>query len=616
MVYHGPSAGCKACRTRRVRCDQGKPSCNNCIRRRTVCPGYADVFDGAHRSQNKVVIRKLERRNAAREADSAGSTPSSDGSLGISPTTPTSSNDSAATKPRGPLQWINYSATQEERGEDHDRPLQLEKARPARLSEKDPRATQVSIPDSLKQSPEEASINFFFRYYTGTVYDPQLHHAFALLWQPLYLKSSVNSPLRLATAAVTVNITMMWSFQGCDARPARKLFTKAIAATREAINNPTEQDMNELLTTILIFDLYDSLILHYVRNSPTSYGKHKDGSLALVKHRGLSNYTSYVGRALTNATRNGLIDYSLSHRIPMPAGSEEIFSHPALCESRAARLDLITTETINTQARLWALRRDVSSTMTSAQRREAFEDIVANAIRIDELLMAWKRSAPSRDWLPLFVSREEVPPSIVTAGFYGTKCAVWADLSEAEIYNLHASRRLFTLQMIRQSLADEPSLLADPKYRAYLAKANGAVQSLVDCVCETVPFHLGDTVVPTNPIYSSEIAFPCKIVTDSSTGERHSTPDLEGTEFKMRAAASGGWMIFSHLVDIYRLAEPEDDAEPIVLRDGQLEWVKGQIKRLQITFLYCDPLWFQRTSSRHIRATAPATATTQGTTPT
>jgi hypothetical protein len=145
--------------------------------------------------------------------------------------------------------------------------------------------------------------------------------------------------------------------------------------------------------------------------------------------------------------------------------------------------------------------------------------------------------------------------------------------------------------MIRQSLADEPTLLADPKYRAYLAKANGAVQSLVDCICETVPFHLGDTVVPTNPIYSSEVALPCKIVTDPSTGETRSVPDLEGSDFRMRAAASGGWMVFAHLVDIYRLAEPEDDAEPIVLRDGQLDWIKGQIKRLQTTFLYCDPLW-------------------------
>ncbi|ETI22792.1 hypothetical protein G647_06868 [Cladophialophora carrionii CBS 160.54] len=592
MVYHGPSAGCKACRMRRVKCDQGKPSCNNCIRRRTVCPGYGDVFDGAHRNQNKVVIRKVKKQNVAEEADPASSTPGSDLTAEISPgTTSTASNDSATTKPQGPLQWIIYSATPEERGGSHGKALQLGKSRPARSSETEQTVPLLSIPESLKQSPEDASINFFFRFYTGTIYDPHLHHSFALLWQPLYLRSSANSPLRLATAAVTVNITMMWSFQGCDARPARKLFTEAIAATREAINNPTEKNMDELLMTILIFDLYDSLVLHYVRNAPTKYGKHKDGALALVKHRGLSNYASIVGRALTNATRHNFLDYSLSHRIPMPAGSEEIFSHPAIGESRAAQLDVLTIETVNTQARLWALRRDASSTMTRAQRRKAYEDIIADAIRIDELFMTWKRAITSPDWLPLFVSREEVPPSILTAGFYGTKCAVWKDLAAAEVYNLHASRRISVLQMIRQSLADEPTLLAEANYRAYLAKANAAVQSLVDCICETVPFHLGDTVVPTNPMYSSGVAMPSKTVTDPSTGETRRIPDLEGSDFKMRAAASGGWMIFSHLVDIYRLAEPEDDAESIVLRDGQLEWVKGQIKRLQTTFLYCDPLW-------------------------
>jgi hypothetical protein len=333
------------------------------------------------------------------------------------------------------------------------------------------------------------------------------------------------------------------------------------------------------------------LVLHYVQNAPSTYGKHKDGAMALVKHRGQLNYASRIGQALANSTRHAFLDYSLSKRIPMPTGSDEIFARLSMRDSKTSQLDMLALDLISTQARLWTLRREKKLCASSRQRRQALEEIIADAIRIDELFMAWKRGITSRDWLPLYVTREEVAPSILTAGFYGTRCAVWVDLVFAEIFNWHASRRVSTLQMIRQALADEPSLLADLKYRAYLAKANATIQSLVDAVLETVPSHLGDTVTPRVPIYSSEISVPYKIISDPLTGETRSIPDLEGSDFKMRAAASGGWMIFAHLVDIYRLAEPEDDAEPIILRDGQLDWIKGQVKRLQKTFLYCDPVW-------------------------
>ena len=149
---------------------------------------------------------------------------------------------------------------------------------------------------------------------------------------------------------------------------------------------------------------------------------------------------------------------------------------------------------------------------------------------------------------------------------------------------------MYTLQIIRQCFADEPSLLFEPRNQAFLAKANATIQSLVDFTLETVPFHIGDTVVPTNPMYSEEIDFPCAFVTSPQTGLTEQIPDFSGV-YKDRAAASGGWTIFPHLVDIYRLAEPEKDAVPMVLRDGQLEWIKGQVKRLQTIFLFCDPVW-------------------------
>ena len=53
-------------------------------------------------------------------------------------------------------------------------------------------------------------------------------------------------------------------------------------------------------------------------------------------------------------------------------------------------------------------------------------------------------------------------------------------------------------------------------------------------------------------------------------------------------------MLFPQLVTVWRFAEPEDDAVAIVLREGQLEWIKGQVRRLQRVFLFSEPVLFKR----------------------
>ncbi|OAP60251.1 hypothetical protein AYL99_05253 [Fonsecaea erecta] len=541
-------------------------------------------------SNGGVVVRRVEKQNAARDAETCQGTPSSEASPDFTSTVTGTTARSSIVKAQGPLQWVIYSAAGEEDLEDGDNSQRLERVSPSVSSDSRCDDTRLTIAESIKPDPQNASINFFFRYYTGTIYDSQLHNSFALLWQPMYLKSSENSPLRLATAAVTVNVAMMWNFRGCDARPARQLFTKALEATRKAIGDPAQSNKDELLMTILVFDLYDALVLHYVPG-PLTYGKHKNGAVALLKHRGHVNYLTEVGQGLTSATRHALINHALSLRTRIPAESVQLFTHPSMSGRFGSQLDVLGIQIADTQNRLWSLRRQDGSVQGSGQRRKAFEEIIADVIRIDDLLMAWKRTIPNPDWLPQFVFREDVASSIINAGFYGSKCAVWKDLTYADVFNLYATRRIYTLQMIRQSLADEPSLLADSRYRAILAKANSTIQTLVDAVLETIPAHLGDTVVPTNPIYCSGVAFPFKIIRDAITGELRSIPDLEGSDFRMRASSSGAWMIFPYLLDLYRFAEPEDDAAPIILREGQLEWLKAQIKRLQTTFLYCDPVW-------------------------
>ncbi|KAK8028279.1 hypothetical protein PG991_005335 [Apiospora marii] len=54
------SRGCFKCRQRRVRCDQGRPSCQRCIKRNEVCEGYRDEATLIFRHETLKVMRHAQ----------------------------------------------------------------------------------------------------------------------------------------------------------------------------------------------------------------------------------------------------------------------------------------------------------------------------------------------------------------------------------------------------------------------------------------------------------------------------------------------------------------------------------------------------------------------------
>ena len=574
-------------------CDRTQPSCTKCIRRRETCPGYGDTFDGAHRSQNQIVRRKNKRHNVRKGTECADldEKKSIDGdTLELVPTTSDISKAPNSSK-RSP-RWIVYSTPRGQSCSDPDVAKSPTDLSPSVILEIDFNASANSVPFALKQNVQDNSICFFFRHYTGRAFDPQARNGFNQIWQPMYQQALAQSSLRLATAAVTVNITMMWCLQGCNSQPARNLFTKAVAAAREALYDPVQSSTDEILMTILIFDLYEALVLHYAPG-PVDLGKHKYGALAIIEHRGSANLATSQGRTLLGAVRHSLLPYLLSLRKPFPEQSDDLFDHPLLNETNASNLDQVSVQLSRVQSRLWTLRLESRSKRSRVERRACYEEIIAEALQIEQLLLSWEARITESDWLPEYCPRDSVMKSIQDAGFYGNRCSVWVDLEFGGLWLLFFIRYLFTLQIVRQCFADEDSLLNDPEQQALLCRVNEMVQDLVDNICETVPFHLGDKISPTNPLYSTKINFPYILKDDGRAGRSRRVPSLRSNHQK-RAGASGGWILFPQLVNLWRFAEPEDDAVPIILRDGQLDWIKGQVKRLQKTFLFCEPVWFKR----------------------
>ncbi|EAW07117.1 Zn(II)2Cys6 transcription factor [Aspergillus clavatus NRRL 1] len=63
MVYRGkPSPGCASCRARRIKCDQRRPSCSQCLRVGRQCTGYRDLNAlRLHDQSDEVASKSIQR---------------------------------------------------------------------------------------------------------------------------------------------------------------------------------------------------------------------------------------------------------------------------------------------------------------------------------------------------------------------------------------------------------------------------------------------------------------------------------------------------------------------------------------------------------------------------
>ena len=121
------------------------------------------------------------------------------------------------------------------------------------------------------------------------------------------------------------------------------------------------------------------------------------------------------------------------------------------------------------------------------------------------------------------------------------------------------------------------------------------IQSLVDAVCASVPFHLGNRVGPSPIDMSNGIEYPHL----HHDADNYQMPppnamgyavDLSMEEHVRIAAAKGGWYLLDPLDTIleetvFSMTEDINADSPPLLREGQREWVARQLQRTRSMYL-------------------------------
>ena len=176
-----------------------------------------------------------------------------------------------------------------------------------------------------------------------------------------------------------------------------------------------------------------------------------------------------------------------------------------------------------------------------------FADILIQARELDAKLATWPAFVPA-DWNPIPVSANDVPQSVISAGFYGESCDIYPDIMICSTWNEWRAARLMVLGLITR--------IGHPKS---IHQAIETIQELVDGICASVPFSLGDRTEPGN-LYEAKINYPS--LPDGPISKAH----------QKTASAYGGWYLFAPFKETMKIG--------MYLRAGQRDWLSSQLMRL------------------------------------
>lgn len=172
-------------------------------------------------------------------------------------------------------------------------------------------------------------------------------------------------------------------------------------------------------------------------------------------------------------------------------------------------------------------------------------ELLSKALVINDRLQKWEESLPS-SWIPIVVSGPScIAPSIAAAGLYQPHCTVHRSVFVASIWNRYRVSRIRVLTIIRAYLHTETI-------------HHEQSQQLIDDICATVPFHLGNRM-ETGVMGDKRVLYP------TVRGERMMD------EHYTIASAKGGINLLGPLTFLM---------ERMDLRQGQREWIGAQIGRI------------------------------------
>ena len=410
-----------------------------------------------------------------------------------------------------------------------------------------------NLSGSLKEDHADYAVKFFLSSYILLPQAAEGNRGFLDCVYPIWVQAQPKSPLKIAVASVASYMLEAWS----ELKPAEtlslstSLYQKGIASLRRNIETSGEVG-DDVLLAALMLQMYENL--RSFSTSRFSNDVHVSGAIALVRQRKRLPFTNEASQRLLLGTRNHIVGRVLrSSKAMTPDVSTWARMTPDVPKTPAIRLDELNMELANFQAVFSEL--DANTLAQGASLLSLLE----NAMQLDQRLIAWMTTVPD-SWLPIRVSGLEcIPQSVRKAGLYQDHCDIYQSIFVADQINSQRCSRIRIHLMILACLEHLDKEDGD----TVSAISLGVIQELADDICACIPYHLGARLkfIRLDNVNNKTVQYPH--VTGVTVSEDHHAA----------AAAFAGWFLTGRLAELLSPRVP--------LRDGQRQWIGGQMQRLK-----------------------------------
>ncbi|KAI0845340.1 hypothetical protein F5Y00DRAFT_246362 [Daldinia vernicosa] len=439
MVYCGkPSKGCQMCRTRRIKCDETKPTCNQCTKSRRQCPGYKDEFDLIFRNETQATERRARKASKKGLAIKTEKTVSESGDTNVS---------------------VVFANTTKQ-------PVKQAVIRPLNISIE--QQAICSFVSNFVLIPGEGDGRAFMEYVIPLLKEHPAGH----------LQNAFNA----------CSMAFLNNRGGvCNRFSDRALheYTKALHGTNAALRNPETQLADTTLAAVLLLGLFESITAKQI--GMLNWGSHTEGAIQLVKARGKEQLKTKTGLGLFIAVRTQMIIHSLTAGTAPIMGAEWWIDDAVRNETAASCHRLMI--------KLGECRAEVTRLMNSMARTPDNMEIMMDMLRriqtVDQEVVAWMRNVPE-DWRFRTVTWEDRVPDgdYSKAEVFPGRVDVYQDFYITSVWNTSRTARLVLASLVVRCAA---WICSPVDYRTtpeYATAARTCVETITDIIA-SVPYQLG-----------------------------------------------------------------------------------------------------------------------------
>ncbi|KIW05523.1 uncharacterized protein PV09_03404 [Verruconis gallopava] len=511
MVYCGkPSRGCQNCKTRRIKCDEGRPCCGQCIKSKRECPGYPDEFDLIFRNETAAVKKRAQRAASTSSSKGEFQKPRRDSASPLEAATVWQDSPTRNSPKADRLEWTNktsstlarYNESQttilnfewqnplESKVFNFSHPESAPAVLPATARSQKPSSRDVLSSPRCMDTPGTRmnfAITFFFRHLVQMPRSKDSVRGCLEVLGPMYMKARADSILHQATHAMALACLSNGKRSPLIRMEARKLYAKALRDTGEALQDPAQARSDELLMSILLFSMYETITS--TDTSRMLWTRHINGAVALVKLRGEQMLSNPVSLHLFQTVRSNMLTSTIQQQrtvedFPSPKGWH---CDEDMDINAANRLTLICINLPNIKY----YAQNLLTKEKNANTVKEMMKLIQVAKEVDSALEHWALTL-SDQWEPrVKMTVPEEPEDVTTAQFWKGPVYVYADLSMASVWNDYRISRIFCQSVILGCVAALPSHLRSAQIQRILDLAVRITQQMVDDFCATVPYLFG-----------------------------------------------------------------------------------------------------------------------------